>query len=490
MLSFVHKLYTMKSIFTLLVLLCCSVLFAQRPTLRTATPNAPTRMEGRDLAVANPKIIDGKLTIKANQTYILTKDLLELETLVMMDGATISLRRPKTTMIIQTASVGKNCKIVGVGPTGSPGANGANGVIRKPGQRIVRPGRSPNGKNGRIGAKGGPAKNLDLYVGSIKYREPLMILLYGGIGGKGGDGGDGAAKVISCKGLTVGTNGGNGGLGGSGGDGTLPRIMYGDGVAPGAIVAKAIPGGFGPPGKRGNAGKLKRGACPPGPLRFKKGKPGIDGTPINPFMNVDGQDAGVETEFPYPPPKPSAMVAELPIELPTEATLGTVEDRLRAALQGCGYEDLRYYKVPEGYAIVTGMEQFTGEGVPLTSDRWSGEANFVSEFSLASYLKSLFTPRKGYFRLIVFMVTADDLLTKDELISKKEALGWFKAGWSRLPKEIAVQDFTTEHYVSALIYEFSVSENADEPVFSEPSSLSAEAHLRGAALWNRLVSDQ
>jgi len=470
----------------LLLLFCLSF---STPLPAQTRPNETVRVPQRGRPVANPKIVDGKLVIKTKQTYVVNTELLELESLVMMDGATIRLRYPKTTMIINLASIGKDCKIIGRGANGKPGANGANGYVAKPGRSRLPAAAAQHGRSGRPGGKGQPAKELDLYVEKIKYKAPLTIMLQGGNGGKGGNGGNGIPKQASCSKVTVGSNGGNGAKGGDGGKGALPRIMFGNGVNHNAIISKAIPGQPGKLGRGGKAGLVLKKMCGLRYAKVKKGKPGRDAIFHISYTPSPGQDAGVETDFPYPPPKPSAMVADMALEIPTDATLGTIEGSLRKALQSCGYEDLRYYKVPDGYAVVTGMERFTEKGVPISKERWSDEASFVSEFSLSGYLKSLFSARKGYFRLIVFMVTSDNLLTKNEPISREEALAWFGSGWSKLPKELATLPFTDEHYVSAMIYEFSIAENSDEPIFSKPSSLSAEAHLRGAALWNRLVLD-
>jgi len=200
-----------------------TLLSAQRPVVRPAPAKKPVQTRGRNLSLAPTKIVDGKLVIRAKQTYTVGTDLLELESLVMMDGATIRLSRPQTTMIIQNASIGNDCKISGVGTTGKSGANGANGKAVRPGDHRIQSARNQHGQNGQNGRKGGPAKKLDLYVETIKYREPLTIILQGGKGGPGGNGGQGATKKSDCSRLTVGTNGGNGGRGGSGGNGTLPR---------------------------------------------------------------------------------------------------------------------------------------------------------------------------------------------------------------------------------------------------------------------------
>jgi len=156
---------------------------------------------------------------------------------------------------------------------------------------------------------------------------------------------------------------------------------------------------------------------------------------------------------------------------------------LNRALGATGYENLRYFKFSEGYAVVTGMEQIRTSGEPLPGrDRWPRDAKFVSEFSISSYLKSLFMARKGFFRLIVFVVTADAMPTMSYSVTRSGALGWLKTGWTRLPPDTAKKSYSELHSTSALIYEFAITENTTGPVFSEPSLISAEQHLRGGKL--------
>ena len=72
-------------------------------------------------------------------------------------------------------------------------------------------------------------------------------------------------------------------------------------------------------------------------------------------------------EFPWPPPPPSAT-AEIRCEqlrLKTRLTsFGDVDRRLSEALDANGYCERRYYAVPDGFALVTRIEQINDDGTP------------------------------------------------------------------------------------------------------------------------------
>ena len=80
------------------------------------------------------------------------------------------------------------------------------------------------------------------------------------------------------------------------------------------------------------------------------------------------------------------------------AKLGDVDSILSNVLHGNGYVEQSYYAVPDGFALVTKLDQINTDGTSKAlSDRWSiAPANVsLSYFSLRSYLPALFTAAPG-----------------------------------------------------------------------------------------------
>ena len=77
---------------------------------------------------------------------------------------------------------------------------------------------------------------------------------------------------------------------------------------------------------------------------------------------------GQAPAFPWPPPRPSTrrvLPGHLVVGAAAQPTLGTVADRLQAALEQAGYVEYGYYRVPEGFAIATRLERIYPDGQSL-----------------------------------------------------------------------------------------------------------------------------
>ena len=97
---------------------------------------------------------------------------------------------------------------------------------------------------------------------------------------------------------------------------------------------------------------------------------------------------------------------ELLSRVRTIAKLGDVDSILSNVLHGNGYVEQSYYAVPDGFALVTKLDQINTDGTSKAlPDRWSiAPANVsLSYFSLRSYLPALFTAAPGDYRLIVLL---------------------------------------------------------------------------------------
>lgn len=185
-------------------------------------------------------------------------------------------------------------------------------------------------------------------------------------------------------------------------------------------------------------------------------------------------------DFPWPPPRASTMMniddAALRIA-GNRTTLGRVDDRLVQALDAAGYVEKSYFAVPDGFALVTRLEQIRADGTPLDPpDRWSAVAGPLREFSLRAFLRALFTSNPGHFRILVFVATPHPFSQSDQEVSREEAIDWLNAGVNRLPDALGRRPYTRAYRMTALVYEFEQPES-DDALLVAPGRLTARTHL-------------
>jgi hypothetical protein len=193
--------------------------------------------------------------------------------------------------------------------------------------------------------------------------------------------------------------------------------------------------------------------------------------------------------FPYPVPKASAtqvLPRNILVGTASEPTFGTVAEKLVRALDRAGYGESSYYALAGGHgiAIATKLEQINDDGSPKI-----GEARFqqglapMTEFSLTSYLKALFTARSGRFRVIVFTLSGG--VRQDSIApSADKASEWSASGQTRLPARFALIRFTEDMTCSALIYEFEKPDYSADAKVIDPGKTNAMAHLIKAGIWS------
>ena len=187
--------------------------------------------------------------------------------------------------------------------------------------------------------------------------------------------------------------------------------------------------------------------------------------------------------FPWPPPVASDRVT-LPLNLggPGLETAGQVDKRIVSALDSAGYVQRAYYAVPNGYAIVTRVEQIEKDGrTEPPPYRFSDE--IPPPNSLTGYLSGLFASRPGYYRIIVFVVTNVSVDDKAPPMSEEDARR-FLSGTAALPSTVAAQPLPPSTRITALIYEYQKS-SADTKSTAVPiqSTVTAKVHLQQAGLW-------
>jgi len=181
--------------------------------------------------------------------------------------------------------------------------------------------------------------------------------------------------------------------------------------------------------------------------------------------------------FPWPPPEFSCSTVLDQNYFSNAHSLGDISGILLNALNSVGYSDRSYYYIPNGFALVTRIEQINEDGESLSGNaRWSARTATMGKLSWRGYLRSLFFPTPGYFRIIVFAVTNKPFTSSGKKIGRDDASAWFHHGFNVLPEEIAMMRFRKNYACTALIYEYKKPES-DEAILDIPSIITAGEHM-------------
>lgn len=189
--------------------------------------------------------------------------------------------------------------------------------------------------------------------------------------------------------------------------------------------------------------------------------------------------------FPFPPPScysrfeiPSTVFNNMKL-------LGDVDNKLRSALDNKGYTQRSYFYVPNGFALVTQLEQYNAKDATIRNDgtRWLDYPKQEGFSGIMSYISSFIMPNKGYFRLFVFIVTNEPFGGSKQKVSKSEASAWLNQGFNKLPNAIKNAPYTEGYAVTVLVYEFEVPESNRKAKQVCPTPLfDAQTHLKQAGI--------
>lgn len=164
--------------------------------------------------------------------------------------------------------------------------------------------------------------------------------------------------------------------------------------------------------------------------------------------------------------------------------LRDVDRELSGTLKVLGYSQLSYYHVPNGFALLTPVEQIHKNGTALPdADRWKDYPAGGRFEGVLNYLSSLIVPRPGYFRLFIFLVSDQNVRNTGGTIQAEEARVWLQNGGFWLPEEIGSREFTSGHHITTLVFEFEAPESTKQ--LSElcvNQLLTPEEHLNKSGL--------
>lgn len=180
---------------------------------------------------------------------------------------------------------------------------------------------------------------------------------------------------------------------------------------------------------------------------------------------------------------------DLPLGLFSKASyLKHINQQLISALDQMGYSQRKYYSVPNGFAILTPVEQISPQGDAIKGQaRWQDYPSVGRFDGILDYLKSIIIPKPGYFRLFAFVVTDKNIKNEGGKVDKGQASDWLKEGGFWLPDPIANRAFTNNYHVGVFLYEFQATEAIK--LLEErcnPNFLSIDSHLRQSGIMNAL----
>lgn len=138
--------------------------------------------------------------------------------------------------------------------------------------------------------------------------------------------------------------------------------------------------------------------------------------------------------------------------------LQAINERLCNALSKQGYDSRGYYAVKNGFALVTGLEQYkVATGTFISGNaRWQVCPAKDRFDGLIDYITSLVYPQPSNFRLFVFVVTNQAVLQYEPgCVSADEGKQWLSKGGTFLPESIGSKS-AKGYVVNTLVYEFVV----------------------------------
>ncbi len=194
----------------------------------------------------------------------------------------------------------------------------------------------------------------------------------------------------------------------------------------------------------------------------------------------------------WPLPAPSARLV-LPRETGAWAQqrrfkVGDIAARVQSALAAAGYSEVSFYNVPDGFVIVTRLEQIERDGTAKSgAERWNVEAPGQDDSFFLKVLKGMAGATSGNYRLFIFVVSTDDRAPTAAEPSYGDAKLWFLRGSAALTAETASRPVTAGHRMSVLVYEFEAI-TRQKVLARAPGLLTCEAHLVKAGLWDGLAT--
>ncbi|MEP1032492.1 DUF2911 domain-containing protein [Ekhidna sp.] len=192
--------------------------------------------------------------------------------------------------------------------------------------------------------------------------------------------------------------------------------------------------------------------------------------------------------FPWssiPQPSDRLFLSKVLFQERKPSTLKDINEILLEALAEADYNNLSYFDKENDFVFVCPVEQFKEDGSPEDDPhRFNLTLKGLSEFSLKEIIRYLFNAKVGRYRILVFVISDDQLKFSSEKARYKQIMEYTK-GSNKISSEVESKPFTDDHYVNVLVYEFRKSKESEEAKFVNPGEIKAKIHLNKADLFYR-----
>ena len=206
------------------------------------------------------------------------------------------------------------------------------------------------------------------------------------------------------------------------------------------------------------------------------GTRGFDGGP-----SLSQSGAQILPAFPWPPPATTVPAPPLPRPLAighrSRPTLLYVAQRLTNALTNASYGEFTFYRVPNGFALVSRFEQILSDGKPAPGGARYPPPDGRTPLSFDQYLASLFVAPVGHYRQIVFVATNEPFVANGKAMSADVANQLLRNGANELPETFNRMVFGSDYALTPLIYEYEKSGRNGPMVRLQTSPLTPRSHL-------------
>jgi hypothetical protein len=187
-------------------------------------------------------------------------------------------------------------------------------------------------------------------------------------------------------------------------------------------------------------------------------------------------------QFPLPYPRPSAVLPLKPAEFSSLNYFYQIDSVLSHALTSCRYDAKQYYYIDGGgFALVTQMEQIDKKGKSLSPPaRWQATINGDLN-NVLDYIKALFSAPSGNYRVLVFIISNQDISGQKESISQKDAEAWLANGYNSLPLSLKKNPLSDSTTCTLLIYHYTKMPGiAGSEIF--PDNITGQMHYDNSQL--------
>jgi hypothetical protein len=157
---------------------------------------------------------------------------------------------------------------------------------------------------------------------------------------------------------------------------------------------------------------------------------------------------------PWPPPRPTDR--HVFDGLAQQFTSVSEFDRfLRSKLKEAGYNNFSYFSAPDGFLLATRIEQLDENRAPLAENRRWISDTVAQPLAPKEYWLTLLRGRRGYYRVMVFVLTTDTTAPRPEGATSDDAKRWVNTGCTAIPRDVGRVPITSDHIFYVLTYEFS-----------------------------------